>query len=254
MPESELSARARMVLLLSVGITFLLYMIPHGEKVAYPLLLLSTLAHELGHGIAAVLAGGDFEKFVMNRDGSGMALWSASEMGGLGRAFISAGGLVGPAVVAAIGFALARRPRNARIALGIGGGLLVLAEILVVRNGIGIAFVALVAVTCLVLAAWASEPVAQASMVFLCVQLALSVYSRGDYLFVESAGFNAGGVELASDVKHMEQALGLPYWFWGGLCAAFSLAVLLVGAWIFLRPAAKTSTAVLRPGPRRLPG
>ena len=246
--EAELPARARMVLLLSVGITFLLYMVPHGEKIAYPLLLISTLAHELGHGIAAMLAGGHFDRFVMNWDGSGMASWSSSGMGGLGRAFVAAGGLVGPAVVAAIGFALARKPRRARIALGLGGVALVLAEVLVVRNGFGLVFVAVFAAICLALAAWANETVAQASLVFLCVQLALSVYSRGDYLFVKSAGFSANGKELASDVEHMSQALGLPYWFWGGLCAAFSLAVLVIGGWVFLRPARKSATTSLRPG------
>ena len=66
MTESQ-SNRVALFLLLSVIATLLLYfVVPFGRLIAYPLVLLSTLAHELGHGIAAVLVGGDFEQFVMH--------------------------------------------------------------------------------------------------------------------------------------------------------------------------------------------
>ena len=236
LPESELSARARMALIITVAVTLGLYLIPYGETIAYPLLLISTLVHELGHGAAAIMAGGDFEKFVMHWDGSGMAVWNSAGVGRLGHGFVSAGGLVGPAVAAAICFALARRPSRARICLGAFGFLLLVAEVFVVRNGFGLAFVGIFAAICLVIAFAGSEQFAQVSLVFLAVQLALSVYSRGDYLFVESAGITSEGIVLASDVKQMEMALGLRYWFWGALCAAFSAGVLIMGGWYFVRP------------------
>ena len=69
MTESQ-SNRVALFLLLSVIATLLLYfVVPFGRLIAYPLVLLSTLAHELGHGIAAVLVGGDFEQFVMHDNG-----------------------------------------------------------------------------------------------------------------------------------------------------------------------------------------
>ena len=43
----------------------------------HTLVLLSTLAHELGHGIAALLVGGGFESFVLYADGSGAAMTRA---------------------------------------------------------------------------------------------------------------------------------------------------------------------------------
>lgn len=240
-PEAELSARARLALILTVGITLALYFVPYGDRIAYPLLLISTLVHELGHGVAAMLVGGDFERFVMNWDGSGMAMWNPAGVGRIGHAIVSAGGLVGPAVAAAVCFALARRPSRARICLGAFGFLLLVAEVFVVRNGFGLVFVGIFAAVCLVIAFSASEQVAQISLVFLAVQLALSVYSRGDYLFMESAGVNSNGVVLNSDVKQMELALGLRYWFWGALCAGFSALVLIVGGWYFVRPSGKRS-------------
>ena len=47
--------RARFVLLASVILTAPLYVVPYARHVAYPLMLLSTLAHEMGHGVAALL-------------------------------------------------------------------------------------------------------------------------------------------------------------------------------------------------------
>ncbi len=83
------------------------------------------------------------------------------------------------------------------------------------------------------LAARASGDAAQVLAAFVGVQLALSVYSRGDYLFTDVARTGAG--TLPSDVAHMADALFLPYWFWGAVCGAFSLAVLAAGLALYFR-------------------
>jgi hypothetical protein len=226
------SSTHKKVLLLSIGITLILYLVPYGHYVGYPLLLISTLVHELGHGVAAMLVGGDFQQFHMYADGSGVAFWRG-DVGRTARAFVAAGGLVGPPVAAAFGFMAARRSSTARAALGVGGALLVLALILVVRNAFGLLFVGVLAAVCLAIALRASDDVARLGLVFLSVQLALSSYSRSDYLFTRYAETAAG--RSPSDVQHMAEALLLPYWFWGALCAAFSLLVVAAGGWFFLR-------------------
>ena len=103
-----LSSRARWALVVSALVTIALYVIPHGRYLAYPLLLISTLVHELGHGVAAVLVGGKFISFKMWADGSGVALHT-SPSGGAANAFVAAGGLCGPAVAAAGMIAMAPR-------------------------------------------------------------------------------------------------------------------------------------------------
>lgn len=246
--EAELAARARILLIVSVVLTLGLYVVPYGQYVAYPLLLVSTLVHELGHGVAALLMGADFEKFVMHWDGSGVAHWRG-HVGNAGRAFISAGGLVGPAVGAAICFVAARRASTARYTLGAIGGLLLIAEVAVVRNQFGLLFVGVLAVICLGVALRGGVQLVQLVLVFLAVQLALSVYSRGDYLFTKEAMTAAGA--MPSDVQHMAEALVLPYWFWGALCGLFSLAVVAFGGWYMVR-AHQKKAASLPPG--RLPG
>ena len=220
-PES-----ARWMLLISVGLTVLLYVVPYGHVLAYPFVLLSTVAHEMGHGLTALVTGAAFERFTMWRDGSGVAVWSGS-VGRLGLALIAAGGLVGPAVAAAIGFAAGRSRNGAhRFLLGVGGGL-VLALLLVVRGWFAWLFVGLVAATCLWVGIKGRGEVAQLVLVFLSVQLALSVFSRSDYLFTPVAVTAQG--TLPSDVGQISAALVLPYWFWGGLCGALSVLALLYG-------------------------
>lgn len=242
--EDTVASRARLTLLLSVAITIALYVIPYGHTIAYPLLLISTLVHELGHGLAAVVVGGDFERFVMFSDGSGHAV-STGVFSGLERAFIAAGGLVGPALGAVFCLLFARRARPARYCMAAIGMLLLLAEVLVVRNGFGLVFVGALAAICLFLAFKAPAQVVQIALVFLGVQLALSVYSRSDYLFTAVAETATG--TSPSDAQAIADAIGIgPYWFWGGLCGAFSVVVLLVGGWYFLRGGARA--------PRKLRG
>ena len=65
--------RRLLVLLAVVVVTVALYVVPYGHYVAYPLILLSTYAHEMGHGMTALLVGGSFESFVMAPDASGLA-------------------------------------------------------------------------------------------------------------------------------------------------------------------------------------
>jgi hypothetical protein len=233
MPTQVLSHRARIALVVSAAVTLALYLIPYGNYVAYPLLLISTLVHELGHGIAAVLVGGDFEKLQMWSNGSGVA-WHTAPASGAAQAFIAAGGLCGPAVAAAGMFALAPKTERARWALGIFGGVLALALLLVVRNWFGAVFCGILAASTLAIAIYGSAHLAQQALLFLAVQLALSVYSRGDYLFMKEAQTTRGA--MPSDSQHMAEAMGVgSYWFWGATCAVFSAVMLLLGAYVFWR-------------------
>lgn len=224
--------KARLMLGISVAVTLLLYWVPLGRYFIYPLLLLSTLAHEMGHGIMAELVGGDFDQFLMWPDGSGVARYLATPSR-IGQALVAIGGLLGPAVAAAILFALARTAKHAgRIFYGL-GLFLTLLLLLYVRNAFGFFFVGLLVFLCLAIGRFAHDEMAQLLLVFTAVQLALSVFSRGDYLFTAVAETSAGA--MPSDVAQIAEALFMPYWFWGGACGIFSLLVLWQGFRSFWR-------------------
>jgi Peptidase M50B-like len=223
--------RAPRVLAISVLVTALLYAVPFGRTIAWPLVLVSTLAHELGHGLAAALLGGSFEALRLNADGSGVALWRGA-FGRFATAAVAGAGLVGPALAAFLLLVLGRTATRARTVVAVLGVALLLVALLLVRNTFGFAFT-LVLAAALFLISVRAPRLSQTTLLLLAVQLALSVFSRGDYLFTNVALTSSG--PMPSDVSVMASALFLPYWFWGLLCGGVSVALLFLGGSIFLQ-------------------
>ncbi len=196
--------------------------------ISYPLLLMSTIPHELGHGIAAVCVGHTFLSLELHSNGAGLATHQGGAgglFGALSQGFISAAGLVGPAFAAALGFWGARRDYSNRLLWAL-SAVLALTSILVGRGLFTHLFLWFLAVCFGLCAKFLSPQRAQVLMAFVSVQLGLSVFSRSDYLFVQYA--SAG---QPSDVQNMANSLFLPYWFWGIVCALISILVLGVGLW-----------------------
>ena len=227
-PPRPPSRRTTWVLAGAILVTLALYWVPYGRAASYPLMLLSTFAHEMGHGVAALAVGGAFDSLEMSSNGSGVANLRLPP-GRLRAAVASAGGLVGPAFLAGLFFVLARSPRNAHIGLFAFGLTCVGAAAVVVDGGFGRVFAVCLGLGCLGLGLKSSADVAQMALAFMAVQLSLSVFSRSDYLFSRSAGSGP------SDVEQMARALLLPYWFWGIVCGAISVWVLAIGVRYFVR-------------------
>lgn len=234
--EDEVIRHARIALGIAVAMSLVLALVPRVWPalawLAWPQLLVATLAHELGHGFAALLAGGGFDSLKIYADGSGVATTRIAG-GGLQRAFIAAGGPFGPPLVALMLFVVARHARSARIALVLVALVLAFAALWWARNGFGFGWVVLCAVAA-GLVAWRALPVTvQAFTCFLAVQLCLASVAGLDYLFSRGAVTGAG--EFASDTQQIAAHLGGPHWLWGGLIALASLGVMVAGLWFFLR-------------------
>lgn len=214
--------QSRSLLILSTLAVVVIWQVPYGRQLLYPLTLLATYAHEMGHGITALLTGSDFDHLVLHADGSGMAVWRGNP-GRFATALIAAGGLVGP-TFAGIGLLLvSRKPRFARTVLASVAAVIVLTVVLWSRNAFGVVFLIAVAAT-LGIAARILPPAAASFLLhFIAATLCLSCFNHLGYLFSSHAIVN--GVAMPSDSSVMAQALWLPYWFWGGVVAFFSLAV-----------------------------
>lgn len=213
-------------LLVSTAAVLLVWQLPYGRQLLYPLTLLATYAHELGHGLTAVLMGFELEQLYLHADGSGLAAWRGNPSPAA-TALIAAGGLVGPAMVGSALLVLSRSLRSGRALLAVLALLVAVTVVLWVRNGFGIAFL-LAAAAGLGLAAKAL-PDSAASFVLhmVAVSLCLSWFSNLDYLF--SAYAWVDGTRHPSDTAVMAEALWLPYWFWGGVVAVFTCTVALLG-------------------------
>lgn len=232
-PEpSPRARRARRALWWALGLTFALWVVPFGRLVLYPLTLFATFVHEMGHGLAGLVVGGRFERFRMWPDGSGMANVSGVD-GGVAQAIVSAGGLLGPTLLGASFFFIARRSTPSRVALFAFGALLLAADVIWVRNVFGVVYVALVGLALLWIAWRFSTEGAQVALVFVAMQLCLSVFSDLGYMFSRVAE-TSGGV-TPSDSANIAAALGGFFWMWGAVVAALSLGAALSGVWLFLR-------------------
>jgi len=232
------------VLVGSVAITLAMFLIPSPENTWWllaPFRWLHIYVHEFGHGVAALVSGGEFDKFEMYTY-SGLAYTRTS--GSLASAFVCAGGLCGPAIVGGVFLATGRNARLARLSLAAFGVFMALSLLLWTRTAFGWGFGATMAVLSLGVALRARAALAQAVLVFLGVQLALSVYTGGGYLFTQYVTIQ-NGHRGPSDTQAMADALGMPYWFWGTVCGGFSLVVLLGGLWLYLKPVRAPRTTSL---------
>lgn len=232
----RVGSTGRRALLAAVVATMALYVVPGGDIVARPLVWVATLAHELGHAAATAAVGGEVEAVQVFADGSGVTMGTAPA-GRLRTAAVAVGGLLGPAAVAALLFALGGRSRSARVAAGVLGIALLLTLPFALRGLLAVVVGAVVAGALLLAALRAPPAVTQVLLVFLAVQLSLSVFSRGDYLFTDTAMTVAG--PRPSDSAQMAAALIGPYWLWGAVTGLVSVLVLGVGIVTFLHRAGR---------------
>jgi hypothetical protein len=213
------------LIFIAAGIT-IVWQLPWGRQLLYPLTLFSTFAHEMGHGVTALLAGAEFDYLLIHADGSGTAVWHGNP-GQLATAAIAAGGLLGPSLGGIALLLLARSARLARWLLALVATLLLVATALWSRNAFGIAFL-LSTAACLIFAArYLSDSAAMFLLNLVAATLCMSWFTDLDYMFSAEAVVN--GVRYPSDSAVIAQTLGLPYWLLGALIATASLAVLVAG-------------------------
>lgn len=223
-PPTE-SDRGLKWLIIAAIATVVLWQIPFGNYLLYPFTILATWFHEMGHGLMAMLLGGNFEKLLIFPNGSGIAIHSGSLfLGRFGRALVSAAGPMGPPVAGAALILLSRGRSSTRTGLLVLGGVLLVSTLIWVRSLFGWLAIPLLGLSILAIAL-NSKPWLQAFAIqFLGVQACISTYQQINYLFTEKAVIN--GQMMLSDSGQIAQALFLPYWFWGGLMAIASLIIL----------------------------
>ncbi|MCX7595352.1 MAG: M50 family metallopeptidase, partial [Fischerella sp.] len=65
-------------LIVAAIVTIGLWQLPAGNYILYPFSILATWFHEMGHGLMALLLGGNFQQLQIFPDGSGVATYSYS--------------------------------------------------------------------------------------------------------------------------------------------------------------------------------
>ncbi|WP_338760787.1 M50 family metallopeptidase [Bernardetia sp. ABR2-2B] len=208
-------------LLIAAVITVVLFNVPYGRYVSYPFLILGTWFHEMGHGLMALLWGGNFNNLEMFSNGSGFARITYG--GSIAGAFVSAAGLMSPPIIGAILIMAGRTQKGSKIAMGILGAALLLSVVIWVRSVFGVVAVGLWGAAIMTCAFKLPTSYKPFLVQFLGIQAWASAFVSLDYMFSDNAG--SLGV---SDTQSIANHLFLPYWFWGGVIALFAVFMLLV--------------------------
>lgn len=215
----------------AVALSAVLPRIPHGRKILYPFSLLGVWAHEMGHAILAVITPSDFRSLELYK-GLGGVVYHAGA-GRISGAIISAGGLLGPAFFGALIIIFSARPKTSRYVLPVISVMVALSVIFFIRNGFGMAAMSAIAVVLIPIAFKAPTIIRVFVAQLIGIQFCLASWGSWDYLF--TGEIEIDGRPANSDTGAIEEALFLPYWFWGALIAFLSAVILLFAfytAWI----------------------
>jgi hypothetical protein len=210
-----------------------LTLVPGLSLLNYPFRLLITIVHELSHGLAALLSGGSFIRFVVFPNGEGVAYTA-----GGWRLLVIPAGYLGSALFGAGLIRLGRRPRWSRIALGaIGAAVLLLS----LRYGIpsiasaqwssGIVTVAAgVALGALFL--WVARRTTPVWTLFLINRLAIQagLTAFTDLFALIDLSSRLAGAP-ANDARSMAELTFIPAIIWAVTWALIALALIGAAIW-----------------------
>lgn len=226
---TELAGLAALTIALLV-----LWQIPGVGLVVYPFRLFGTFVHEISHGLAALVTGGNFHRFTVSPDLSGLA-WSA----GGWRWVISSAGYIGSAVFGGVLILLAARGVAARVLLMALGCVLGLLCLLFVRNLFGIATGLGLAAAMFLAGYRLRPPWSDIVLLVLALQLVLDGFNSLFTLLRLSSASN-----VQTDALSMAQATGIPAVVWTVVWAGLSLAMLFVTLRLAYRRRAVPANAV----------
>lgn len=207
----------RWLALLAIAVALIvLWQVPWLGWLVYPFRLFGTFVHELSHGLAAIATGGDFHRFAVRTDLSGVA----TSAGGF-RMIVASAGYVGSAIFGGVLIALHVRWLSARtllIALGVVFGLLCT---LFVRNLFGVASALAITVALLLAAIKLDEGWRDGLLKILALQLILDGYNS---LFTVLQLSRDGVTQ--TDAHTMAKLTWLPASLWAVIWMLMSTAIL----------------------------
>lgn len=224
-PELTDLQASRLVTLfwLAVGASIILPRLPFGRRLLYPFALLSTWVHEMGHGLAAIAVGGRFRRLEIYPNLGGQAV--STGVYGVGRAIVSAGGLLGPALAGGAIIVSGSRQQTAQWILAFVAVAVFVSLVAFVRNLYGWISLGAIALALVPVALYAPVEARIFLAQLIGIQFCLACWGSLDYMFTKN--FYRDGRVLNSDTEEIARVLLLPYWFWGGLIALLSLGVVV---------------------------
>ena len=243
------------LLLLATAITVVLWFLPYGNWIVYPIRLFVTFIHESSHAVMAVLTGGSVQSLTISADTSGLTYSAPS--GFIGGLLTSSAGYIGTTVFGVVMLYLIRRnfsPNKILTALGIfvGTMLLVFTVISPVFNflslQVSLSSVLFTILTgsvltagLIVLGIFSNVRVARFAVAFLAVQCLLNAVLDQITLLVINSPF--AGSDVANDAANMAMATHLPGIVWVVIWIGISVVMISLGLRLYAVNKARVSAS-----------
>ncbi|WP_103864394.1 M50 family metallopeptidase [Aquimarina sp. I32.4] len=208
-------------------LVFLVWQLPYLGSIQYPLLLLGTWFHEMGHGLTALLIGGNFISLEIFENGGGVAYSDISSSYlpyQIARSVTAAGGLLGPVISGAILIISAKNKMSSKIALWSLIIIIVLSLCLWIDSLLALVLLSIFAVILLFIAIIKNRGLETFTLLFLGTQCVLSTYLQIGYLFTKQ--FERDGKIHYSDTQVMATHLPGTYWMWAILILLITIYLL----------------------------
>lgn len=232
----QLNKKANWSIFIIAFIVFAIWQSPSLGTIRYPFILLGTWFHEMGHGLTALILGGDFTILKIFENGGGVAHVSYSNKifpANITGALISAGGLLGPCIMGALLIISATKNKTALWMLRLLIISIVFSVIIWVRSQIGIVVLIGISVLLSLILYIKNTKLIIWTILFLGLQSTLSTYLQLDYLFTSS--FMRDGQKRISDTQAIADNLFGTYWFWAIVIVSISLMLLWKSYSYYLR-------------------
>ena len=197
-------------LLALMALIFALWQTP----VVLPLKIFVVFLHELSHGLAAVLTGGQIEELSLSPQQGGHAITRGGN-----RFLILSAGYLGSLLLGIALLGVALRTRADRLMLGLCGGAMLVVTLLYIRDLFPLVFCVATGLALLAIARFLPNTISD--MVLRVIGLSSVIYVPYDIFDDTIARAN-----LRSDAYMLAEEFGGPTMFWGGLWLLLSLGVI----------------------------
>lgn len=213
--------------LLGVASMIMWHFIPFGTYILHPFVVLSTWFHEMGHGLMALILGGDFLYLEMMPNGSGFAVHTTDLfLGSIGSGIVAAAGPIAPTIAGAVFVMGSKNLRRARLINFLFSIVLAVSIAIWVRSIFGIISMSIFAVLFFIISVYGKPKFNQYVTQFIGIQAFMSLYLDIDYFFTGT--FIRDGKVMYSDTYVMQQTLLLPYWIWASILTLLSLLLIIL--------------------------
>ncbi len=184
------------------------------------------LLHEVSHGLAALLTGGQVERLILSHDEGGLAFTRGGN-----RLLILSAGYLGSALWGVIFMRLAwAAPTIRRYALRITAVALGIIALLYVRSLFTLAYVAFAALALFALSRWGGARLQMAALwlvgsfscLYAVIDIGTDVLARGPLAGIP---FLSGGVGFSNDAEVLASITFIPAFLWGLLWSAIAIAL-----------------------------